>query len=715
MDPNYSSNGMPVAPPKPVNSVRGPPPVPTKPPGSNINGTSSNGVSPSPNRGRQLPTPSRTSTLRNSNMETTASSDTEGTPAPKTTAPPTRPMLPHRPTLSNTTPPNPPPVTTSPKPPPLRSNGSFSNLATYNGGPQNGSQNGTQNNNQARTVSVKYANMPIMGMAPVKSNYVQPPPPPPLNSQTPYNGNPQSSYNQPQNSQGYQLYNNNTAPAPYQPPQTTSSNQPTLQSMGSQNGSKPIYTGATIPIRKDTDDFTKPSKKEDDEEGDEGENLPGKFLNYLTKTFKRKNKEKEIVVGSPFNVQHNIHVDFNSVTGFEGLPAEWELLLKQSGITKVQVLENPDAVLDVLQFNDHYTKQSLVKPPPPPSAKNQNVSKPVTTQPNNNYAVTNYAKIPEPGPSSSHDNIESHDLPDEKSTSLQDLLSNDDPNTIYGNQKKIGEGAAGEVFSAFDNRSGQKVAIKKMPLNAQNMKLLVTEIAIMKSSSHPNIVQYFDSYLLGEQIWVVMEFMGSGCLTEVLEQFENGVHMNEAQMAYVSYASLSALQYIHSLHRIHRDIKSDNILISESGEVKLADFGYAAQLTKQKDKRNTIVGTPYWMAPELIRGQNYDIKVDIWSTGIMCMEMAEGEPPYMEFPPLRALFLITTKGIPDLKEPTNWSNDFRNFLARCLEKEADARPDASDLLRHPFLKKACQPSSIASVVKQAKQAKEKANQLTGLY
>ncbi len=156
---------------------------------------------------------------------------------------------------------------------------------------------------------------------------------------------------------------------------------------------------------------------------------------------------------------------------------------------------------------------------------------------------------------------------------------------------------------------------------------------------------------------------------------------------------MSALQYIHSLHRIHRDIKSDNILIADTGEVKLginciifaklfkADFGYAAQLTKQKDKRNTIVGTPYWMAPELIRGQNYDIKVDIWSTGIMCMEMAEGEPPYMEFPPLRALFLITTKGIPDLKEPSAWTSDFKDFLQRCLEKEADARPDASDLLR----------------------------------
>jgi serine/threonine protein kinase len=203
--------------------------------------------------------------------------------------------------------------------------------------------------------------------------------------------------------------------------------------------------------------------------------------------------------------------------------------------------------------------------------------------------------------------------------------------------------------------------------------------------------------------------------------------------------TLKGLAYIHSLHRIHRDIKSDNILLGSRGEVKIgsqrlamsssfmslfthppspfsraADFGYAAQLTQQKNKRQTIVGTPYWMAPELIRGQEYDTKVDIWSLGIMIMEMAEGEPPYMEFPPLRvlacasfyyfavafvcllefnsltnpfittqALFLITTKGIPDLKEPSKWSQHFQNFVSLTLEKDPSARPDANELLKVP--------------------------------
>jgi len=202
-----------------------------------------------------------------------------------------------------------------------------------------------------------------------------------------------------------------------------------------------------------------------------------------------------------------------------------------------------------------------------------------------------------------------------------------------------------------------------------------------------------------------MEFMGGGCLTDILEQFET-LQMTEPQIAHVCKETLDGLQYIHSFHRIHRDIKSDNILLGMQGEVKLADFGYAAQLTAQKAKRNTIVGTPYWMAPELIRGQEYDQKVDIWSLGIMAMEMAEGEPPYMDFPPLRALFLITTKGIPPLKETDSWSANLQDFVAKCLEKDAEKRGNATDVLKHPFLKTSCTGLEFTPLIEKARKLKD---------
>jgi serine/threonine protein kinase len=145
------------------------------------------------------------------------------------------------------------------------------------------------------------------------------------------------------------------------------------------------------------------------------------------------------------------------------------------------------------------------------------------------------------------------------------------------------------VFVATVKATGAKIAIKKMPLSAQNMKMLVTEIYIMKESQHPAIVAYYDSFVADDQIWVAMEMMGGGCLTEILDQFE-AVQLTEAQIAFTCRQVLSGLSYIHSCHRIHRDIKSDNILIGGDGSVKIADFGYAAQLTKGRAKRNTIVG-----------------------------------------------------------------------------------------------------------------------------
>jgi len=298
---------------------------------------------------------------------------------------------------------------------------------------------------------------------------------------------------------------------------------------------------------------------------------------------------------------------------------------------------------------------------------------------------------------------------DEQDYNLDDLINKkDDPTSIFTSMKKIGEGAAGEVFCANDDRpgskQGRKVAIKQMQVKGDSIKLLVTEINIMRTCHHENIIEYIDSYVVNNHLWVVMEFMGAGCLTDILEQY-GPIQMTENQISRVCNETIKALQYVHAQHRIHRDIKSDNILLNERGEIKIADFGYAAQLTKKNIKRNTVVGTPYWMAPELIRGHDYGTKVDIWSTGIMGMEMAEGEPPYMELPPLRALFLITTKGIPDLKEPLKWSADFRDFIKACITKDVDKRPTATELLPHAFLKRACSAEEFTTLIQKSQKLK----------
>lgn len=418
-------------------------------------------------------------------------------------------------------------------------------------------------------------------------------------------------------------------------------------------------------------------------------------------SFLRRKKDKapaadSHTIGTPFNVSHHVHVDFNARTGFVGLPPEWESLLLGGGISKKEVVANPDEVLDVLEFQSARLAQQK-------KAEMMAQAQALMAQ--------QQAPTPAGGDSSAADfdptcGYAPQPLPAEHQATIAELVSSGDPQDLYCDLHKIGEGAAGEIFLATCKLDRRKVALKKMTLNQQNMRLMATEITIMKNSRHPNVVEYIDSYLVRDKLWVAMEYMNGGCLTEILDQFEH-MHLTEPQIAYVCACTLQALAFIHSLHRIHRDIKSDNLLLNTSGEIKLADFGYAAQLTQQKQKRTTIVGTPYWMAPEVIRGQNYDIKVDIWSLGIMVMEMAEGEPPYMEFPPLRALFLITTKGVPPLKEPGHFTPMFRDFLDRCLEKEPEQRGDATTLLQHPFIQTACAPLEFAPAIEQARRFKSR--------
>jgi p21-activated kinase 1 len=200
-----------------------------------------------------------------------------------------------------------------------------------------------------------------------------------------------------------------------------------------------------------------------------------------------------------------------------------------------------------------------------------------------------------------------------------------------------------------------------------------------------------------------MEYIDGGALTDIVTLCD----CCEEHIAYVLRGVLKALSVIHRANLIHRDIKSDNVLITKSGGVKLSDFGFTAQLGTSKEKRKTACGTPYWMAPEVIQSLPYGKEVDIWSLGIMGLELAEGAPPYLSEPPAKALYMIVVDGVPGLSKKSDWSREFNTFISSCLEKDASKRPTADQLLEHPFLKKACTPQEMAELHRFAAQARAK--------
>ncbi|KAJ1647179.1 Protein kinase [Coemansia asiatica] len=275
---------------------------------------------------------------------------------------------------------------------------------------------------------------------------------------------------------------------------------------------------------------------------------------------------------------------------------------------------------------------------------------------------------------------------------LRSIVSRDDPKVLYSKVKKIGQGASGNVYMARSIRSGELVAIKQMDLSKQPRKeLLVNEILVMKESRHANIVNFIEAFLLNSSdLWVVMEYMEGGALTDVIDNNK----MNEMQIATVCREVCRGLNHLHKQDIIHRDIKSDNVLLGEDGQVKITDFGFCAKLSEQRSKRATMVGTPYWMAPEVVKQKPYGPKVDVWSLGIMVIEMIESEPPYLDEEPLKALYLIATNGTPALKRPETLSRELKGFLAECLCVDVQSRATMEELLSQEFLLKKAQSLKI---------------------
>ena len=244
------------------------------------------------------------------------------------------------------------------------------------------------------------------------------------------------------------------------------------------------------------------------------------------------------------------------------------------------------------------------------------------------------------------------------------------------------------------------MAIKHIDLEGSDddIREIQQEISLLATCSSEFVTSYKASFVRGVKLWIVMEYLGGGSCLDLIKPGA----MAEQYIAIIMKELLQGLDYLHTTGKIHRDIKAANILLSESGQVKIADFGVAAQLTNIKSQRLTFVGTPFWMAPEVIQEAGYDFHADIWSLGITAMEMALGEPPRSDVHPMKVLFLIPKEKPPRL-EGNKWTKDFKDFVALCLNKDPDRRPTARALLKHPFIKKAAKTDALQELVQKARE------------
>ncbi|CAL8093956.1 unnamed protein product [Calicophoron daubneyi] len=287
---------------------------------------------------------------------------------------------------------------------------------------------------------------------------------------------------------------------------------------------------------------------------------------------------------------------------------------------------------------------------------------------------------------------------------LEDSELSRSPSEVFEIICKLGKGSYGSVFKARYKANGCIVAVKKVPVDS-DLTDIVKEISIMQQCDSPFIVKCYGSLFDSQDLWICMEYCGAGSIADIMRL--RGKTLGEDEIATVLHYSLRGLDYLHQMRKIHRDIKAGNILLLNSGTAKLADFGVAGQLSDTLAKRNTVIGTPYWMAPEVIQEIGYNYSADIWSLGITAIEMADGKPPLADIHPMRALFMIPSQPSPTLRKPSSWSAEFRAFVAACLAKTPESRPTAAALLQTEFIRSAKSCSILLPLIDEAAAAREK--------
>ena len=359
-------------------------------------------------------------------------------------------------------------------------------------------------------------------------------------------------------------------------------------------------------------------------------------------------------ITGPYNVHHTTHVTVDSETQeLRGVPTHWKALL-DTYFSEQEQYEQGDALERVMRFHMD--------------------GGPSTAMPRRSFVEAEISRV------------------EFRTSNVEDA---------YRAIKKLGKGSSGEVFEVEHIESGTHFALKRCRVDEQedvSLEDLQQEVALQMQAVHPNIVAFHEVYITDDQetISMVLDLCSYGGLNRVIAK--GGWEFPEQHIAYVCREVLKALAFMHSRYLLHRDIKSDNVLVHEDGSVKLADFGFAAALTVEERQRTSIVGTPYWMAPELIQGTEYSSKVDVWSLGITALEMAEGEPPLLNEQPLRALFYITVNDAPRLSKPNRWSANFRDFISKCLVKDPEERWDCEALLEHDFLQSCTAPAVFGRFV-----------------